>query len=291
MRTFALSGFLGIACIAVFYYALITPETLRVASVEAQTALSMVALTSVPEVTAQAYYVFEVETGAELTAKNPDMVRPLASVTKLISSAVFFDTAELTGTIAVTERDVATPGASGRLQVGEEYSLRELVFPALLESSNDASTMQARSVSETDDLIKRMNEYTEALGLPDTHFVDPSGLSPENVSSPRSLSILLRTLVEEQPHLIDITKLRKYVGSTTTWLNNSPLASMSAYAGGKHGYTPEAGRTAVVMFEERTQGTTRTIGYIVLGSDDLVHDITALREAVQRAFGESLRDE
>lgn len=245
-----------------------------------QTASVVFAQPPVPEsVTAKSVYVFDVETGMELSAKDADTARPIASITKLFSSAAFYNQGDLEREVVVTEGDIATEGVAGRLKVGQSYTARELLFPALLESSNDASVAQAR-VSEHD-LILSMYAFARRYDATDVSFFDTSGLSSQNVASARSLGRLATALFMEEPQLFDITRLKQYVASETTWLNNSPFITMSGYRGGKHGYTNEANRTAVAFFNETmSDGRERLIGYVLLGSDDLRGDMLQLRAVV-----------
>lgn len=235
----------------------------------------------VPEaVTAPSVYVFDVETNTPLLQRDSDTVRPIASVTKLFSSAAFYKQDSLEQPVTITDSDVATEGEAGRLEPGQLYTARELLFPALLESSNDAAVAQAR-VSERD-LILSMYAFANRYDATDVSFADTSGLSADNTASARSLASLVRALLEEQPQIFDITRLKQYVAEETTWLNNSPFIGMDGYEGGKHGFTYEANRTAAVFFSEpAADGSTRLVGYVLLGSDNLRRDIELLRSVVQ----------
>ncbi len=246
---------------------------------ENQEPLLLVAEGDVPVVTAKSYYVFDLETGTPVVKKDEDTVRPIASVTKLIASTVFFTDAEMGQSVTITEGDVATEGESGRLVAGDTYVARELLFPMLLESSNDAAVAAQRVYSG--DMLLAMHALANRADATDASFADTSGLSSQNVASARSLAKLLTLIAGEQPHLFDITRLTQYVHTNTTWINNNPLAGLSGYRGGKHGFTNEAGRTAVAVFIDLTStGEPRQFGYVLLGSDDLRADVEALRAFV-----------
>lgn len=222
-----------------------------------------------------AYYVYDMETGMVIASHDEDTPRPIASVTKLVSSAVFYTDTELDDEVTITASDVATEGESGRLKAGDKYLARELVFPALLESSNDASSAQARVYPG--DMLLAMHALANRADATDATFSDTSGLNG-NRASARSLGKLLTLIAAEQPHLLDITKLNKFVHENTTWLNNNPLSELPGYLGGKHGYTHEAGRTAVAIYSDTiATGQERRVGYVVLGSSGLVDDVQALR--------------
>jgi len=239
-----------------------------------------VGLLDVSAVQAKGVMVFDVETGTEIASRRSTDVLPVASITKLLTAALFYRDADLTGSTTITWSDVNTYGDAGRIHAFEEYSHRELLFPLLLESSNDAAAAMGRVHSN---LLEDMNTYALSLGLLNTSFADTSGLSENNVSTAYELSILSATLYKKFPHIIDITRLGQYIGTHTGWLNNNPLVDEPRYRGGKHGFTEAANRTDVAFFEETLRsGHTRLIGYVVLGTDSVPLDIARLRDEVQR---------
>ena len=115
-------------------------------------------------------------------------------------------------------------------------------------------------------------------GADHAHFADASGLSPDNTASARDLMYFSRAVGEKYPFVYDISELPQYIGSYTGWLNNNPVFNTDSYRGGKHGYTPEAGRTLVAQFSEHFAAGDRTLGYIILGSNNLPTDVATLRE-------------
>jgi D-alanyl-D-alanine endopeptidase (penicillin-binding protein 7) len=233
-------------------------------------------------ISADSIYIFDLESGTEIFARDKDTVRPIASVTKLLSSSLFYRHATATDTTTITWGDVNTDGRSGRLQAGQQYVNKELLFPALLESSNDAAVVMQRVAPV--DLIGKMNQYTTEHGLPNTIFVDTSGLADGNVSTADELGKLSSALYEEFPHIFDITRLKTYINHVNSWMNNNPFTNDEGYKGGKHGYTYAANRTVVAFFDETLQsGQVRTIGYVLLGSDGLQTDMKHLRAYVQHS--------
>lgn len=240
-----------------------------------------VSYTAPPEVSAMSVIIIDTDTNTLVYEKRADDVLPIASITKIFSSALYWSEGEPLDRVTVTAGDVATEGRSGRLAAGQTYQRRELLFPALLESSNDASATMARTASV--DLLAAMNTYAETHGAVKTHFADASGLSDTNVSTARELALLFTALRQTHAHIIDVTQLPNYLNHVNAWLNNSPFASDPSFRGGKHGYTYAANRTAVAQFEEEIGGTPRTFTYVLLGSDDLARDMQILRDFTQSA--------
>jgi serine-type D-Ala-D-Ala endopeptidase (penicillin-binding protein 7) len=231
------------------------------------------------DVSAQAFAVFDAQSGEVLLAENTDSILPIASVTKLITAAALVKNTDLTQTGTVTITDVLTLGEAGQLTAGDVYSYRELLFPLLLESSNDAAAFFERETKGG--VVKEMNQLALNLGMKETSFTDASGLNDSNVSTVDNLVTFLTYLVEEEPYILDITTLKQYVGPYSGHLNNNPVIG-SDYQGGKHGYTVAADRTLVALFEEDFGSEKRTLGYVLLGSEDLAEDTTKLRNFVAK---------
>ena len=205
--------------------------------------------TDAPLVTAHAWGIFDLEDNELLIGENVDERLPIASLTKLVTAETALQTIELATTTEVSWGAVATEGRAGKLEAGETIQTRELLFPLLIESSNDASEVIAEYVGRKE-FISAMNERVEVIGMPDTSFSDPSGLSKENISTVRDLQTLATHLDRSEPHVFDITRLPKYIGENHTWWNNNKTSTYGGFLGGKNGYTEEAGRTQLAIFEQ-----------------------------------------
>lgn len=221
----------------------------------------------ISEVTAKAYSVFDVETGEIIYSYNSDEPLPIASVTKLFTAAEAMKALESEHLI-ITNEDVATEGRAGKLEANQKYKVHELIFPLLMESSNDAATALSRRIDD--------------ISVSGRNLADTSGLSSLNAVSADELSKEIRELYISIPHIFDITKLKQYVGEYTGWINNSPISDLQGYMGGKHGYTEEAKKTLAGIFAEDSLDG-REFGYIILGSDDVRADVVKLREVVKNS--------
>jgi len=150
------------------------------------------------------------DTGHELYARNPDKERPIASISKLAATLVVMDRGlELEGlsTIAKADIDVARGGAKSRLLEGMTLSNRDLLHAALMGSDNRAIPALGRAVKLSGtQLAAAMTAKAKALGLKNTRFHDPTGLSTENVSTPRETIAMLK---DTCGNLIQITQLMR----------------------------------------------------------------------------------
>lgn len=229
----------------------------------------------------RSYVVFDVATGAVLAESDADTPYPIASVTKLPAAAIVESILPLEATTTLTWSDVEAEGRAGKLKPAQQYTYRELLFPLLLESSNDAAAVYEREYENV--LLNAMNEMVDAYGATSTSFSDASGLSDANVSSARDLALITTHLYAEHPFVFDITTLSQYIGPYTGWVNNNPVAAEPGYLGGKHGYTEAAGRTIVALFDEPFVVGRRQMGYVILGSNDLKADMDTLRTYVSKS--------
>jgi D-alanyl-D-alanine carboxypeptidase len=269
-------AFLGVFLLALFAYNNVFSSQKPVADAVAP----QFSIEATPEsVSATAYTIFDVATGEVLAEQAVDQVLPIASVTKLITAATLVKNTDLSQVGEVSLSDVATEGGAGQLAAGDTYTYRELLFPLLLESSNDAAAFFERETKG--EVIAEMNELTKTLGLKNTKLSDASGLADSNVSTVGDLMTFLTYLAEEEPHVLDMTRLRQYVGPYSGHLNNNPVFGED-YLGGKHGYTKAANRTLVSIFNEDFGAQNRTIGYVLLGSADLAADVALLRNFVAK---------
>ncbi len=242
-------------------------------------------ITSLPVLTTEVFRVFEVTSGAVIISRNESTVVPIASIAKLFAGAAVVSTKNLQATTSITWSDLSALGKAGKLSYGDEYSYQELLFPLLLESSNDAAATMNRSLGDT--LLASMNVMSSDVGASDTTFTDPSGFADDTVSTAHDLQLLLTSVYNNQPHIFDITVLPHYIGTQTGWMNNNPFVGDEGYRGGKHGFTTVAGRTAVALFDEEINGHTYTVGYIVLGSTNLTKDMATLRASVKNSATEN----
>src|SRR6202040_132788 len=129
-----------------------------------------------------------------LYSRNSDVAAPIASITKLMTALVVLDANQsLDEPIQITEADRDFPKASfSRLAVGTTLSRGDLMHLALMSSENrGAHALGNNYPGGTPALVAAMNAKAAELGMTNAHFVDPTGLSSENVASPEDLSKLV----------------------------------------------------------------------------------------------------
>ncbi len=222
--------------------------------------------------TTDTWGVFDPDTGVIITGENLDTEHPIASVSKLFTAYVVMESDKKDDAFTITAADIATEGRSGKLTYGDMVTPYTLLFPLLIESSNDAAVAISRYMGA--EFTVQIDTLTETLALSHTTITEPSGLSPRDISSVRDLATFYAYLAKDEPHILDITRLPMYIALRDGYMNNNPAITIQAYRGGKHGYTDEAGRTFVGAFKGENG---KDVGVVLLGSADLLHDIEILR--------------
>jgi serine-type D-Ala-D-Ala endopeptidase (penicillin-binding protein 7) len=190
------------------------------------------------------------ENGRELFSRSPDHERPIASISKLAATLAVMDRGlELDGLTTITRSDVevARRGARSRLLEGMTLSNRDLLHAALMGSDNRAIPALGRAVKLTpSQLADAMTAKARQLGLKKTRFHDPTGLSIENVSTPRETIAMLQAVMRN-PVLGPITQRVEYDAHP---VGKAPITYFNTYRpairnnvhvlGGKTGYNDDA---------------------------------------------------
>ena len=144
--------------------------------------------------------VIDQDTHEVLLRKNDQAVLPIASLTKLMTGLVISEAQlPMSEMIAITQADVDTEkGSSSRLAVGTVLSRGDLLHLALMSSENRAAHALGRTFpGGLDAFVSRMNARARALGMKDTRYVEPTGLSSNNQSSAHDLATLVGAAYKE----------------------------------------------------------------------------------------------
>lgn len=202
-----------------------------------------------PDVSAKSAVV--VCDGCTLYNKNADMRLPMASTTKLMTAIIALENCESEERVEIKGEQCNVEGSSMYLTPGETYTVRELVTGLMLVSGNDAALALAEHVAgSVQQFAALMNEKAVELGMNNTHFVNPHGLSDDtHYSSARDLARLMLYCMNN-PVFAEITALKSCNIKGVTLVNhNRLLVSLPDCVGGKTGYTEAAGRCLVSCCE------------------------------------------
>lgn len=199
--------------------------------------------------------VIDQDTHEVLLRKNDQAVLPIASLTKLMTGLVISDAnLPMSEMITITQDDVDTEkGSSSRLAVGSTLSRGDLLHLALMSSENRAAHALGRTFpGGLDVFVGRMNARAQQLGMRDTRYVEPTGLSSRNQSSAHDLATLVAAAYKE-PVLRELSTSpgrEIEVGRRTLQYNNTNrLVKNPQWDIGlqKTGYISEAGQCLVMQ--------------------------------------------
>lgn len=193
--------------------------------------------------------------GSVLFEKNANAVVPIASITKLMTAMVALDAKpSLSEELAIADEDVDTlKGSRSRLRVGTQLSREEMLRLALMASENRAASALSRYYpGGRTAFVAAMNRKAEELGLSDTHFEDPTGLTAANVSSARDLTRMVAA-AHGYPLIREFSTTAEYevkvAGRTQVFHNTNRLVNSDSWDIGlsKTGYISEAGKCLVMQ--------------------------------------------
>ena len=248
---------------------------------EASTTPITVANVAPPKVTAKAFIVADIHSGAVYAEKDADTGFPIASISKLLTALVANETIHFDRTLTVNADDRAqTDGTPGSIARGETFTVGELLYPLLMESNNSAAYTLARYNGQ-ENFVGWMNDKAKAIGMEHTHMEDPSGISPENVASASDLFKLTRYIHDSQSFILNLSRepektMKAENGHTYTFANFNHFAGNKEFIGGKIGYTEEARDTMTAVFELPVKGVTTTVAIVILHSEERKADVEKL---------------
>lgn len=229
-----------------------------------------------------------------LFEKDSQKIYPIASLTKLMTALVVFDSYNFNDKVRISEEAVDQEGESKfePLVAGEEFSVKNLLYIALLESSNDAAYALSQVVGK-DRFVELMNKKAEEIGLDDTLFTNPTGLDPDDIKAPRNYSTardvaeLARYILENEPGIFEITSLRSWEvvdekGKVRYFIpenTNKLIDEIPEIIGGKTGWTPSARGCLLVLLKDSHN---KYYINVVLGSNNRFRE---MREIIQKING------
>lgn len=208
-----------------------------------------------PDLRSSSALVLDVTHSSVLYSRNPDAPQPIASITKLMTALVVADAKlPLDETLEITNDDRAHgKGTFSRLAVGTKLTRGELLHLALMSSENRAAHALGREYpGGLPAFVHAMNAKAKALGMVHSKFVDPAGLSSENVASPQDLTRLvtaaagnavIREYSTDQEHAVKVGRQMIEFRNTNA-LVAKPDWNIIVQ---KTGYISEAGRCLVMQ--------------------------------------------
>lgn len=205
-----------------------------------------------PPVFAESVLVVCLDSGRNLYAKNADSVRPVASTQKLITALCVLDAGNIDKPVTITAYDTACEPTKLYLKPGERYTRRELLKVLMVQSANDVSRALARDIGgSVEGFAVLMNRKCQQLGMRNSNFVNPHGLTePNQYSTARDMAIAARTAYRS-PLIRSYAATKSYTfifndGRTRTITNTNRLLRTVPFVDGmKTGTTNASGRCLI----------------------------------------------
>jgi D-alanyl-D-alanine endopeptidase (penicillin-binding protein 7) len=216
--------------------------------------LPAVTAAGIPRLHVKAAYVYDATNGTVLFQRNPVNLYPVASLTKLMTALVLFETRpQFDQVVEITAEDVYHSSRS-HIRPKEEISVRDLLHAMLMASDNVATKALVRTCGvPREEFVRRMNAKADSMNLAGTRFVEPTGLDEQNVATAQGIALLLRTAASN-PIVSSIMQKQTYTFASNRKLHrlvntNRLLKSKWRITGGKTGFINEAGYCFATMVE------------------------------------------
>lgn len=225
---------------------------------------------------ARSYIIIDYNSGRILEEKNKDLVRSVASISKLMTAYVALNYCDdLNSSVVIGEEVKKAYGSAVYLDEGEELPLIELLYALLLRSGNDAALSIASFIGDGDIslFVAMMNNEAKKIGMNNSLFRNPCGLDEEdggNLSSAYEMALLMRECMKNDTFASIVSSSSYQSTNHGKWANKNRLLSLYEHTtGGKTGYTRLAKRTLVTSAKK--DNTHLIVVTLDCGSDFLFH--------------------
>ena len=243
---------------------------------------------------ASTVFALHLNSGQVLYEHNSRQVRPIASITKLMVAMIIVDEFEPSQTFTVSERATQT-GAQSKvlgLKNGESITVEDALYGMLLESGNDVVVALEDYYNKqfSTPLVEEMNKRAKNFGLLETKFVEPTGLSDQNVSTAYEVTQLLKN-VFEHPFLRTIMSTYAYTRNGVVWHNTNTLLDNEnnttnnrerRIIAGKTGYIEASGQSIALL--GRTDSSDQVLMVVLHAHSDRIVEGQKLWRWIQQAY-------
>jgi len=244
-----------------------------------------------PRLSAESAIVVDKESGAVLFEKNSRQRHAIASITKLMTALVFFESnPDLEARVKMTE-DENREGGDEFIKPGEEASLRDYLVASLLGSANNATIVLSRSANmDAEAFINRMNQKARELGMYDTWFEEPTGLSPNDTSTARDITRLLNEAAKNDAIKsitgTNISTVRVYPRGIrrTVLTTNHLLGTIVFVEFGKTGYLDESLYNLAVSVATRPGHELYIVTFGSKSNEERVQDAKSLAVWAEKTY-------
>ena len=216
------------------------------------------------------YILIDYDSGMVIAAKNPDLVLPPASITKIMTSYLAFTelqnkTLDLKDEVLVSKNAWKTGGSKMFIEVGKKIKIDDLLHGIITSSGNDASVAIAEHISGNEETFAiYMNQMADSMGMTNTSYANSTGLPNEDMhTTARDVSLLSRALIKDFPKEYKLYAEKEYVFNKIKQYSRNKLLYLDDSVDGiKTGFTRKAG---YCLAASAKRGSRRLIS-VVLGA-------------------------
>lgn len=207
-------------------------------------------LSCIVSVQAESYCVMNGNDGSIIEEKDMHKTQSVASISKIMTAIIAIEEGNMEDIWEVSDAITQANGSSIYLQVGQQVSLKSLLYGLMLRSGNDAAVEIAQHIGGSQEaFVEKMNQKAKVIGMMDTNFENPSGLDEAgsgNISSAYDMALLMKYAMKN-PLFQEIDSAPYYTSEWNyRWKNKNRLIfDFADTTGGKTGFTKKAGRTLV----------------------------------------------
>lgn len=206
-----------------------------------------------------------------LFKKNESKKLPIASLTKLMTALVVLENYDLGQEIIISENAIMEEGGKNNFRNGETFSVKNLLYAILIESSNKAAYAVGEKIG-IENFIDLMNLRAADIGMISTYFSDNTGLGSDSYSTAEDIIKISRYLFNNHPLFREIISLKEYNLYLSNGsfhhkvVNTNKMLGEMNIIGGKTGWTTEA-RGCFMAIQKNPSDSSYFI-YVVLGAED-----------------------
>jgi len=200
--------------------------------------------------------------------KDANLQLPIASLTKLMTAVIVLDNYNLSDTWQVSEAADSQDPLKQDVKLGDVLTVENFLDLMLISSSNKSAYALSELAGEHN-FVGLMNQKAKEIGLENTFFDDPTGLSSQNVSNAKDLVKLAKYILNNYPRISEITKKKEFyvVGFGNIQNTNQLLGEVPNIVGGKTGFTADAKGCLILVMNDPENSSDYLIS-VILGADD-----------------------
>ncbi len=223
-----------------------------------------------PNPSVKSYVLMDYDSGMIIASKNPNLILPPASITKIMTSYIAFtelqnNALSMNEKVLISKKAWKTGGSKMFIEVGKKVKVSDLLHGIITSSGNDASVALAEHISGDEETFSvYMNQIAESLGLTNTNYVNSTGLPNDDLyTSAKDMAVLSKHLIKNFPKEYKYYSNKSYIYNEIKQYSRNKLLYLDSTVDGiKTGYTKKAGYCLV---SSANRGKRRLIS-VVMGA-------------------------